>query len=441
MSFAGDLRTVLREPQFRHLYATRLTSQAGDGVFQVGLASYVFFSPGQRTSAGQVAAAFAILLLPFSVVGPFAGVFIDRWRRQRILLIGNLLRAAMIVGVALLVVGVSPGPEASAGLAVFYVATLAVLSVNRFFLASLSAALPHVVRYELLIMGNSVSTTSGTLVAVLGGGIGFGVRGLAGEDDAGVAIVMFVAAAFYLASSLVATTMDSQLLGPDRELGEATRQALGNVVRDVTAGARHVWARRPARHALLAIGAHRFFYGVTTIAPLLLNRNYFNQEGSDTGLGGLAAVVAASGLGYLVAALITPIAARRFGQQRWIVLLFASAAVVEIVLGFPYRNLPFLGAAFFLGIVAQGSKIVVDTIVQQSIDDAFRGRVFSFYDILFNVSFVSAAAFGALALPENGKSYLVLVIIAVGYALTALGYAWRSARFAKQPVIAKGAQP
>jgi len=430
---------VLREPQFHRLYATRLTAQAGDGVFAVALASYVFFSPERQTTASQAAATFATLLLPYSVVGPFAGVFIDRWRRQRILLVSNLLRAGMVLGVALLVAEVSADP-------VFYVLTLAVLAVNRFFLASLSAALPHVVRYELLVMGNSVSATSGTLVAVIGGGIGFGVRSLAGDDNAGVAVVMIAAAAFYLTASLAATTMDAHLLGPDDVAGEAgeeagTRRALGNVVRDVTAGARHVWAHRPAGHALLAIAAHRFFYGVSTIATLLLYRNYFTSAdpGSDTGLGGLAAVVLASGIGFLVAALVTPAAVHRFGQQRWIVVLFAAAAVVEIVLGVPYRNLPFLAAAFFLGIVAQGSKITVDAIVQQSIDDAYRGRVFSFYDILFNVSFVSAAAFAALILPSNGKSYLVLAIVAAGYAGTALAYAWRTARFAKRPEIMTGA--
>jgi hypothetical protein len=222
--------------------------------------------------------------------------------------------------------------------------------------------------------------------------------------------------------------MDSRLLGPDEEPRHGARHALQNVVGDVTAGARHVWSHRPAGLALLAIAAHRFFYGISTIATLLLYRNYFPTaaHSTDTGLRGLAAVVLVSGLGYVVAALITPAATRRWGQQRWIVALFAAAAVVEVVLGVPYRNVPFLAAAFFLGIVSQGSKITVDTIVQQSIDDSFRGRVFSFYDILFNVSFVSAAAFAALALPANGKSYAVLAFIAVGYAVTALAYSWRS---------------
>ncbi len=400
----------------------------------MALASYVFFSPERQTSAAQAAIAFATLLLPYSVVGPFAGVFIDRWRRQRILLIANLVRALMVVGVALVVAGGQVGP-------VFLIGTLAVLSVNRFFLSALSASLPHVVRYELLVLGNSLSTTSGTLVAVLGGGIGFAVRQLVGKDNAGVAAVMCAAAICYLVSSLCAASMDSRLLGPDQVAHHSARHALRNVVGDVCEGARHVWSHRPAGHALCAIAAHRFFYGISTIATLLLYRNYFSAGpgSSDTGMRGLAAVVLFSGGGYVVAALITPVATRRWGQQRWIVGLFAAAAVVEVVLGAPYRNLPFLGAAFCLGVVSQGSKITVDTILQQAIDDSFRGRVFSFYDILFNVSFVSAAAFAALALPSTGKSYVVLAIIAIGYALTALTYAWRSGSLA--PATAPAATP
>ncbi len=433
MSFGGDLSTVLHDPKFRRLFAVRLTSQTGDGVFQVALASYVFFSPARQTTATQTAAAFATLLLPYSVVGPFAGVFIDRWRRQRILLVGNLVRASGVVAVALLVVATSPGP-------VFYAGTLAVLSINRFFLAALSAALPHVVRYELLVMGNSLTTTAGTLAAVAGAGVGFGIRTVAGEDNEGVAVVMFAAAAIYLVSSLCATTMDGNLLGPDRAAGDS-HPALRQVIRDIVAGGRHVWSHRRAGHALVAIAAHRFFYGISTISTVLLYRNYFTDgSDSDTGLGGLAGVVLASGIGYLVAALITPVATRRLGEERWIVGLYAAAAVVEAVLGPPYRNLPFLAAAFFLGIVAQGSKITVDTIVQESIDDAYRGRVFSFYDILFNVSFVSAAVFAALALPPSGKSYPVLAFTAAGYALTALAYAWRTDRFAQRSAVVEGAR-
>src|SRR5699024_9272271 len=66
-----DLRTVAVHRDFRKLFAVRLVSQCGDGMFQAGLATLFFFSPESMATAGAVAAAFAVLLLPFTVVGPF----------------------------------------------------------------------------------------------------------------------------------------------------------------------------------------------------------------------------------------------------------------------------------------------------------------------------------------------------------------------------------
>src|ERR1700756_664151 len=84
-SFVGDLRTVLGSAGFRKLFATRLISQAGDGVFTAGLGTYVFFNATSFPNPGAAAAAFAVLYLPYSLVGPFAGVFIHRWSRRQIL--------------------------------------------------------------------------------------------------------------------------------------------------------------------------------------------------------------------------------------------------------------------------------------------------------------------------------------------------------------------
>jgi len=432
-SFAGDVRTVLRERDFRRLYATRLSSQFSDGAFQVALASFVFFSPEKRTSAAAAAAAFATLLLPYSVVGPFAGVLLDRWRRRQVLVVANAARALMVVGVATIVVGAVEGP-------LFFAAALAVLSVNRFFLAALSASLPHVVPREVLVMANSVSTTSGTVAAIAGGGVGYLLRELAGEGATGDGTIMLVAAGGYVASALLAARMDRDLLGPDLAAERPeTREALRRVAVGLVDGARHVWQHRPAGLALAAIGAHRFFYGISTIATVLLYRNYFNApHETEAGLAGLGVVFLASGAGYLAAAVVTPEVTHRISKQAWITVLFAAAAGVQVVFGIPYTEPLLVAAAFVLGIVAQGAKICVDTIVQESVDDAYRGRVFSFYDVLFNVSFVSAAAFAALTLPATGKSYPVLAVVAAGYAGTALLYA-RAARAPARPPVATAA--
>ena len=429
------LREVVAAPDFRRLLGVRLSGQLADGLFQAALFSAVFFNPERATSAGQAAAAFATLLLPYSVVGPFAGVFLDRWRRQRVLLHGNLVRAAVIVVFAVLLAVLGPTSPPVVALA------LVAVSVNRFILSGLSAALPHVVDSRLLVTANSVSTTLGAGAAAAGGGAAVALRLVFGEDDLGASRTALVAATVYVLAAALAHRLGPDLLGPDEPpVHERLRSALAAVARGVLQGAAHVRERGPAARGLAAISAHRFFYGLSFVATLLL---YTEQGAIGRGFAGLGEVVVVSVLGGLLAALVTPAATRRIGTQRWIVVVFAVAAVVEVVFGVPYTHAAFLVAAFFLGFAAQASKICVDTLLQESVEDDFRGRVFSFYDTLFNVSFVSAAAASAVLLPPDGKSYLVIGLVASGYGVTALVYGVLTARRAAQeppePVVAAGA--
>ena len=91
------LREVLASAGYRRLLGTRLASQAGDGAFQVGLASLVFFSPERAATTAAVAWAFTAALVPYTVVGPFAGVLLDRWQRRQVLLVANLVRAVLVL--------------------------------------------------------------------------------------------------------------------------------------------------------------------------------------------------------------------------------------------------------------------------------------------------------------------------------------------------------
>ena len=139
-----------------------MAGQFGDGVFQASLAGAVLFNPERQAHPADLAAGFAVVLLPYSFIGPFAGVLLDRWSRQRTLLIANIVRAVLVAGVAVeVMLGIS-------GIG-FYASALVVISVNRFVLAALSAGLPHVVDAPTLVGANALSTTSGGIAATIGG--------------------------------------------------------------------------------------------------------------------------------------------------------------------------------------------------------------------------------------------------------------------------------
>ena len=83
---------LLRNRQFLKLFGTRMVGSLGDGILQAALAAFVVFSPERQATPLAIATSFGVLLLPYSFIGPFAGVFLDRWRRRQVLVYANWLR-------------------------------------------------------------------------------------------------------------------------------------------------------------------------------------------------------------------------------------------------------------------------------------------------------------------------------------------------------------
>jgi hypothetical protein len=279
---------------------------------------------------------------------------------------------------------------------------------------------------EDLVTANSLTPTAGTLAFLVGLALGAlartGWSGLGVDGDVGV---LLTACALYAAAGALALRIPRDLLGPDLATGPPRLvEALGHTVRGLADGLRHLARRRPAARGLAVIGAQRFCYGVFTVSMVLLYRNYFHGPGeTDAAFADLSVAVLVSGAGFVAAAFLTPWAVERVSARTWVLGLLAAATVVTLVPGLLFRRPGVLVVALVLGLASQGIKIVVDTLVQTHVDDAFRGRVFALYDVIFNVAFVAAAAVAAVVLPDDGRSPGVLVAVALGYLLVAAGYA------------------
>ena len=420
---------LFRLRDFRRLLTVRLLSQLSDGVFQVSLASYVVFSPERQATPADIASALAVMLLPFSLVGPFTGVLLDRWRRRQVLFLGNLARSVLVLITAALVLAEVPDW-------LFFGAALLVTALNRFILAGLSAALPRVVSENQLVSANAIFPTLGTLAATAGGGIAFLFDMVLPHGTASDTVLVGMAAVLYLGASLAARRMSLDLLGPEHRPGRPPLQrVVGETVRGLADGVHHlITDYRPAAQALVAVTVTRFCYGVLTVMVLMLSRYTFNDP-SDTaaGMATLALAVGFSGAGFFLAAVISPWASRRLGVTGWLITCLTVAAFFVPALSLRFSLVPVLAAALLLGAITQSAKICTDTIVQSAVEDSYRGRVFAVYDVLFNVAFVAAAALAAVVLPLSGRSTVVLAGVGVLYGLTAAGYARAVRRTPPQP--------
>ena len=419
----ADLRGVLAGRDFRRLFATRLISQAGDGIVTAGVGTYVFFNATTFPSPAAGAAAFAVLYLPYSLIGPFAGVFIDRWARRQILVWSALLRSVFVVLTAAFMALGNRGVP-------LYVAVLLVLGVNRFFLSSLSAALPHVVAEDELVMANSVSPTVGGISATIGGVVALGLNVATGNTERGAAITLLAGGGCYVAASLVAATMARDRLGPvgrDAQARRGLRSELASVAAGLADGVRYVVRRRGPAAALGATGGFSFLFGPLFLMSILLYRNYFYRSSVSVAEGHFGALVVLSGIGYACAALVTPPVTRRLSKPAWITLLLVASAVVTLALGETFIQPAYLAIGFCLYLTRQSVAICAVTILQEEVDDAYRGRVFAFYDMMFNAAYVAGAALSVVLMPANGHSPDLIAVVAAGFAVVAAGY-WLAVR-------------
>jgi len=395
-------------------------SQAGDGAFQVGIATAFFFNPTDASTPADIAAGFAVLLAPFTLIGPFVGPLIDRWHRQRIVLVGNLIRLGMVAAIGASIIFDAPKP-------LLYILALATLSVNRFLLAALSAGIPQVVEPDDLLTANAIMPTMGTIAAAIGATIGGVVTFLIpGVSDDNLAILALGAAAVaFGTSSLAATSLGRRSLGPVTTIdGRELASEAVDLLKELRAGYRHLRERVTPFYALAVMAAARLFYGLMFVAAILISRHILSApDSAESSIKNFTLVLGFAAVGYGLAAIVTPAFAHRIDRQRWIVWCLLLGAAGQTLLAISSASWALFGAAVIVSFSVQGGKIAVDTIVQRDTDDEFRGRAFALYDVAFNTAFISAAVVGALVLPDNGYSHVVMGVLVVAYLATAVIYA------------------
>jgi MFS family permease len=383
-------------PELGRLLALRLASQFGDGLFSAGLAGALLFNPDRAAEPWAVAASFAVLFLPYSLLGPFAGALLDRWDRRYVLIAANTARLVLITGVGLLL-------AAGAGDLAILCGALVVNGLTRFVTSGLSAALPHVVPREQVVTMNSVATAIGAAATFAGANFMLVPRWLLGAGNIGSATVIFIVTAPVLIALLLSMRFAPHSLGPD----DTARAIHGSVFYAVATGWQHglrtVIGTPSVAATLAGLAAHRVVFGLNTLLMLVIVRHSDTEAVAVAGLGTAVLFVAATGTGSFLATVVTPATVRRLGRfatANWALVVAAAVQIVAATLVIPVM----LVCGFLLGAAGQVVKLCADTAMQMDVDDPLRGHVFAFQDSLFWVSFVAATAVAATVIPDDGRS-------------------------------------
>ncbi len=419
MAIGPALKRLWRHEPFRRLLTLRVLSQAGDGTLQVGMASYILFSPQSQPDAWAIAGVLAITLMPYTLLGPFVGTLLDRWSRRQVTVISDIIRAVLALAVALLILS---GLTGGAWEVAFYAALLVAMSVNRFMLAGLSAGLQYTVEPDEYLSSSSIIPTVGPLGVVIGAVLGFAARvGLGpviGANPAD-AVVFGVAAVLFAGSVMIARGFHHDALGP--EPGQP-RSSVREVWHGLAVALRHLRTRPAAELALVGMFVSRLLFGLFSVTVILAVRNLFNTDPQEA-LADLTVWGLATGAGFLICTVFVPLLARHLGLLRTALAVLGICVVAQLIPVFWPSMWVLFAVSFFIGLGVQSFKICVDTIVQAHVDESFKGRVFTFYDVGFNFAFVLAAVVAALTLPDTGIDVVGFAGMAASYLTLAVTFA------------------
>jgi MFS family permease len=394
---AGTLtraRSALRSGDFRKLLWIRLTGQGGDGVFQAALVASVVFNPDQQNTARGLLAASVVTIVPFTLIGPFVGVFIDRWSRRRILTIAPLLKIA-VVPLALF------DPLHWPTKIFFYGGVLAVLSINRFQLSAASAVVPRLVPAEDLLTANAVATVGGTLALLSGAFIGGHIT-----DNVGSAIVVLIAAGAWLTASLIAGRISSDLAPMTvEESPELLRHAVRRIFFETADGARTMFRTPHAIGPIASIGLDQVGQGIMLTLALVVFREELGE-----GVASFSNLLLAGGIGVLLGIASGGYLENILLKERIVSLGFLVGGLTLVGAAVAVEGPVILFVAGVLGLTFAWKKIAVDTMVQESLPDGFRGRVFSVYDVIYNLARIVAAVIAVLTFPVLSPAWMLIVV-------------------------------
>ena len=403
----SKFREILKNRNFLFLWIGQVISQLGDRFGQMALIGFIPFAT--RGSGMQLAKLLSFTILPVFLIGPVAGVYVDRWDRRRTMYISDFMRTVLTLFIPLFLFS-------GKSLGLIYALIFVIFSIGRFFVPAKLSIIPEIVEKEELLISNSLVNITGMIATIAGFGLGgliveyLGAKGGFYLD----ALSFFISAAFiFFISATKASEIKISQVG--REIVEVIRKS---VIQEVKEGIIYFVQQKEVRFTGLIMFLLGAAGGSVYIVGIIFIRSTLKTLTLDLGF-----LIMFLGLGLFLGSLIYGRFGQRLSHYKIIFFSLVLSGIMLVVFALTIQRYPyFLIAAalsFALGFLIAPIIIASNTIVHKASDNAMMGKTFSSLEIAMHLGFL-LFMFVSSGLAEKLSPALVLVIIGVIFSIVGL---------------------
>jgi MFS transporter, DHA3 family, macrolide efflux protein len=408
----GPYIELLKNRNFLFLWIGQIISQFGDRLMQIALIGLVYQRLG--VSPLGLSKIMFFTILPVFLIGPVAGVYIDRWDKRRTMYIADFIRGVLIVFMALFVIGLRTFIP-------LYILIFLVFSVGRFFVPAKMAIVPNLVDKEHLFIANSLVIVTGNVAAILGFGVGGIIVELYSAQGA-----FFINAITFFFSSLCILFISKAVNGRFKrsdlaELGRGIIQTEKSLLHEFKEGVHYLFSKESTRFSIKNLSILFACLGALYVVFIV-----FIQEALQTGTKDLGFFAVWLGIGIFIGSLLYGRIAHKFSLFKTINFMFFLSSVFLVIFVVLLKIFPDAVLACFLALILGGlvAPIVVgcNSLIHSKSHGSFWGRIFSSLEVVMHFAFV-VFMFSASGLAEVFSPGLIIAgvgIISSGVSLFSL---------------------
>ncbi|MFA5389316.1 MAG: MFS transporter [Candidatus Omnitrophota bacterium] len=400
------VRELLKDKNFFLLWLAQIVSNFGDRLNQMALIGLVYVrTPG---STLELAKLLSFTIIPVFIIGPIAGIYVDRWNRKATMIACDIIRGALVLLIPLAI-------KYSTSMVPVYVLVFIIFSITRFFIPSRLSIIPDIVHKDNLLLANSLSSTtmmiativsfgfSGLIVAALGPQGGFYIDAVSYIISAGLVFFLTIKLKEHVASSRAGI----KITGIDRK----------TISGDIKEGLAYLKGHKDIR--MIANTMFLLMAGVGSIYIVII---VFIQEALRSSTQHLGFLVMFLGIGLFLGSIVYGKFGSRFSKRKVINFGLMTTGLTIVIFAAALKFAPsfFMAGALSLALGVFSAPIIVssNTLLHEVMQDEMRGRIFSYLEIIMHAGFLLFMFFASLAADKIGRAW---VLISVGALFSIIG--------------------